>query len=79
MLDPVDPAQFYPMVADVLAALQESGGLDAMRCLDGHLLIALDGSEYHCSDKIHCPNCSHRRRGKDKTESTNLGGYATLL
>ena len=68
MLDPVDPAHFYPMVADVLAVLQESGGLDAMRCLDGHLLIALDGSQYHCSDKIHCPNCSHRTRGKDKTE-----------
>lgn len=68
MLDPIEPAHFYPMFADILAELQQSGGLDAMRCLDGHVLIALDGSEYHCSDKIHCPNCSHRKRGKDKTE-----------
>lgn len=64
MLDPVDPAHFYPMFTDILAELRQSGGLDAMRCLDGHLLIALDGSEYHCSDKIHCANCSHRQRGK---------------
>jgi hypothetical protein len=67
-LDPIEPAQFFPMFADVLAELQQSGGLDAMRCLDGHLLIALDGTEYHGSDKIHRPNCSYRKRGKDKTE-----------
>jgi len=68
MLDPVDPALFYPMFADILGELRQCGGLDAMRCLDGRLLIALDGSEYHCSDAIHCPNCSHRTRGKGKTE-----------
>ena len=68
MLDPVEPAHFYPMFADIVAELDQSGGLDAMRCLDGHVLIALDGTEYHCSDKIHCPNCSHRKRGKDKIQ-----------
>jgi hypothetical protein len=26
------------------------------------LLIALDGTEYHCSRKIHCPHCSTRFR-----------------
>lgn len=64
MLDPVDPAHFFPMFADVMAEFRQSGGLDAMRSLDGHLLIALDGTEYHCSDKIHCANCSHRKRSK---------------
>jgi hypothetical protein len=28
------------------------------------VLIALDGTQYHCSKKISCPNCSTRRRGK---------------
>jgi hypothetical protein len=32
------------------------------------VLIAWDGTEYHCSDKVSCPNCSHRKRGKNKTE-----------
>jgi hypothetical protein len=67
MLDPVDPAHFSPMVADILAMTEESG------CLDGRLLIALDGTEYHCSDKIHCPNCSHRVRGNSKAKPGKAG------
>ena len=67
-LDPVEPTHFYPMFDDIMSAFTQSGGTEAMRCLDGHLLIALDGTEYHCSDKVHCPNCSHRKRGKDKVE-----------
>ena len=54
--------------ADIMAELVQCGGLDAMRVLDGYVLIALDGTEYHCSDKINCPNCSHRKRGKSKIE-----------
>jgi hypothetical protein len=67
-LDPVDPAVFHPMFGDILAELEQCGGLAQMRGADGTLLIALDGTEYHCSDKIHCPNCSHRKRGKTGTE-----------
>ena len=51
-----------------MAEPDHCGGLDAMRCLDGRLLLTLDGTEFHCSDKIHCPNCSHRKRGKGKME-----------
>jgi hypothetical protein len=68
MLDPVEPSHFHPLFGDLMAELRQSGGLEAMRCLDGHILIALDGTEYHCSREIHCPNCSHRKRGKDKIE-----------
>ena len=34
----------------------------------GHVLIALDGTQYHCSREIHCRNCSTRQRGKGETE-----------
>jgi len=78
-LDAIEPALFHPMFADLLAELDQCGGLDAMRCLDGHVLIALDGTEFHCSDKIHCPNCSHRKRGKDKTEYFHTMLAATLV
>jgi hypothetical protein len=67
MLDPIESALFYPMFADIVAELQQRGGLDTMRLLDGRLLIAWDGTECHCSDTINCPNCSHRKRGKTKT------------
>ena len=36
--------------------------------LDGRLLIAFDGTEYHCSRKIHCAQCSKRRRADGGTE-----------
>jgi hypothetical protein len=78
-LDAVEPAMFHPMFADIVAELAPCGGLDAMRCLDGHALIALDGTEFHCSDKIHCPNCSHRKRGKDKIEYFHTMLAATIV
>ncbi len=79
MLDPIEPALFYPMFADILAAFKQYGGLDAMRVLDGHLLIAWDGTEYHCSADVSCPNCSHRQRGKNKTEYFHTMLAATVV
>ena len=78
-LDPVDPAVFHPMFGDILAELEPCGGLAEMRCLDDALLIALDGTEYHCSDKIHCANCSHRKRGKSGTEYFHAMLAATIV
>ena len=78
-LDAAEPALFHPMFADLVAELDQCGGLDAMRYLDGHVLIALDGTEFHCSDKIHCSNCSHRKRGKDKTEYFHTMLAATIV
>src|SRR5580765_5860076 len=49
MLDPVEPEQFHPAFAAVLAELEQSDAIDRLRVLKGHLLIALDGSEYYCS------------------------------
>src|SRR5919112_5128201 len=66
LLDPVDPDHFHPVFAEVVAELEGSGSLKAFRQLGGHLLIALDGTEYHVSSKVHCQQCSTRKRGKDK-------------
>jgi hypothetical protein len=68
LLDPVSPDHFHPVFAEVVAELEGSGGLEAFRQLGGHVLIALDGTEYHVSGKVHCQQCSTRKRGKDKTE-----------
>lgn len=43
MLDPVGPALLRPVFATVLDQLENSGGIDAFRRPDGHVLIALDG------------------------------------
>ena len=46
MLDPVDPALFFPVFTDVMGARERSGGLAEFRRLQGRVLIALDGTEY---------------------------------
>jgi hypothetical protein len=78
-LDPIEPGQFHPMFDDVLDELQRSGGIKAFRRLDGHVLIALDGTQYHSSYKVHCPQCSTRQHGNGKTEYHHVMLAATLV
>ena len=53
--------------------------LAAFRRLDGHVLIALDGTEYFKSYKVHCSHCSHRLRKNEKTEYFHTFLGATLV
>ena len=68
MLDPVAPDMLLPMFGECLAVLEKDGGLAAFQRLGGHVLIALDGTEYFCSQKLNCPNCSSRARANGHTE-----------
>ena len=80
MLDPASPALLHPVFGDAVAQLERApGGLDAFRRLGGHTLVALDGTEYHCSNKIHCRHCSTRLRGKGETEYYHALLAATLV
>ncbi len=82
MLDPIDPVQFQPVFADAMDELERSGGMGRFRHLrgldGGHVLIALDGTEYHRSTEIHCPACSTRKR-KDGIEYVHAMLAATLV
>ena len=69
MLDPASPELLHPVFGEVVEQLERApGGLDVFRRLGGHTLVALDGTEYHCSNKIHCRRCSTRLRRKGETE-----------
>lgn len=68
MLDPVPPETLFAMFSRTLAAIETGSGLDAFKRLGGHVLIALDGTEYFCSQKLSCPNCSSRARANGRTE-----------
>jgi hypothetical protein len=65
MLDGVSPAAFDALF---MRAMEAAGPLTRFQCLGGHVLIALDGSEYFCSRKINCPQCSTRRRSDGGVE-----------
>jgi hypothetical protein len=80
MLDPAAPDLLHPVFAAVVDQLRHiDDGLDVFRRLDGRVLIALDGTEYHCSRKIRCPQCSTRLRGKGETEYYHSMLAATLV
>jgi hypothetical protein len=76
MLDGAAPAAFDGLFAE---AIEAAGPLTPFRCLGGRVLIALDGSEYFCSRKIKCRQCSTRRRSDGGTEYFHSFLGATLV
>jgi len=59
MLDPVEPQELFPVYDSIYRAFGEQGILDSFRSVHNTRLIALDGTWYHSSEKIHCDNCSY--------------------
>ena len=70
MLDGTPTGHFDPNFISVVDDLERAGFLAPLRRLDGHVLIALDGSEHFCSRNINCPHCSTRKRKDGKLEVT---------
>ncbi len=80
MLDPASPMLLRPVFAETVDQLQRiDGGLEVFHRLDRRVLIALDGTEYHCSRKIHCQHCLTRVRGRGGTEYYHAMLAATLV
>jgi hypothetical protein len=57
ILDPVSPKLFRPVFKSVFRQLQRGKALEPMAFLDGHYLLALDGTGYFSSQTIHCASC----------------------
>lgn len=66
LLDPVNPKWLTPMYRIIFERLEQMGMLDGFRSHANSLLIAMDGTEYFSSQKIDCPNCSHRELANGK-------------
>jgi len=61
ILDEVDPAFVRPLFQDVFRQLQRGKVLEDYVFLQGCYLVALDGVEYFCSQKVHCDHCLRRQ------------------
>jgi len=59
VLDAVPPESLYPVYDRVYQTLREHGILARFRGVQNSTLIALDGTWYFSSQKLHCPCCSH--------------------
>ena len=60
ILDPLSPEELRPAFADVFRAVQRGKVLESYRYLDEGYLLALDGTGYFSSEKVHCPNCMEK-------------------
>jgi len=79
MLDPVHPRHLQGCFDAAVAVLRDNGGLKTFLRLGERTLIALDGTEYFCSQKLGCPHCQTRKRANGKTEFYHAMLAATLV
>jgi len=75
ILDPVDPECLRPCFGDVFRLLQRGKALERFQFYDGAYLLALDGTGYFSSQKIHCSSCQvkEHKNGKVTYEHHMLG------
>jgi hypothetical protein len=79
MLDGAAPAAFDGLFATAIETLAAGDALAPFQRLGGRVLIALDGTEHHRSRKIHCPQCSRRRRADGGIEYFHAFLAASLV
>jgi len=68
LLDEVKPEEVFSVFSKILQDLEASQQLTRFRSFAGNLLMAMDGTEYFRSNKIHCPHCSSRKLRNGATE-----------
>jgi len=66
LLDVVFPDHVYPLFPFILEGLSKLGIMKQYRSINNTLLIAIDGSEYFSSQKIHCDKCSQKKHKNGK-------------
>jgi hypothetical protein len=60
ILDQIAAEGLFRVFTWIYEELQSGGHLKPYYCLNGHLLVALDGTQYFSSQTIHCECCSSR-------------------
>ena len=62
LVDGINPDSVSGVFNENLKVLDERGGLKDYRCLDGGVLLALDGVWYFSSEQIHCKHCLRKTK-----------------
>ena len=69
ILDEVDPEHLRPAFKDVFSELQRGKALESYLFMNDKYLVAIDGTGYFSSDKIHCSSCLEKHHKKTNTVS----------
>jgi hypothetical protein len=78
-LDEADPALLQPCFERIETLLAEPPIRQAFGRLGGRTLIAWDGTEYFCSQKLGCPKCLTRERSNGRKENYHSVLSATVV
>ena len=79
LLDPVNPERLRPAFKAVFRQFQRGKALEEMVFVEGHYLLALDGTGYFSSKEIHCESClEHHHRNGTVTYSHQMLGAALV-
>jgi hypothetical protein len=79
ILAPISPKWLRPAFKSVFRQLQRGKALEAMPWLDGHYLLALDGTGYFSSKTVHCASCLRRvHRNGSITSAHQMLGAAII-
>ena len=78
-LDQADPALLAPCFEQLESVLAEPAPRQAFSRLGGRTLIAWDGTEFFCSQKLGCRHCLTRKRSNGKTEAYHCMLAATVV
>lgn len=79
ILAAVSPESLRPLFTSVFRQLQRGKALEAMTCLGGHYVLALDGTGYFSSKTIHCTSCLQKvHRNGSITYSHQMLGAASI-
>jgi hypothetical protein len=79
ILDPVEPESLRPAFKHVFRQLQRGKVLEEMVFVEGHYLLALDGTGYFSSNQIHCASCLEKQqRNGTVTSSHQMLGAALI-
>jgi hypothetical protein len=75
-LDPLQPEHLRPAFKVGFRGLQRGKALEGMVFVQGHYLLALDGTGYFSSKEIHCESCleKHHKNGTVTYSHQVLGG-----
>src|SRR5918992_4634864 len=79
ILDPVEPEHLRPAFKGAFRQLQRGKALEEMVFVEGHYLLALDGTGYFSSKEIHCESCLEKyHRNGTVTYSHQMLGAALI-
>lgn len=67
IIDPIPFDTLRPTYNDIFRAFQRGKALENFLFLDKYYLLAMDGTGYYSSEKVHCKNCLVKKHKSGKT------------